>query len=110
MYRVSQRQFHQGVAIAVLLVAHLEFKGGIRNTLPFSRATSLYTESEQGPRQASPCEGTCQGGFDWKNVGEKAKPLAQSPRAGLGVALVQVCLGHTRCLPYFQALCHSPVQ
>lgn len=30
----------------------------------FSKATSLYTESEQGQRQASPCKGTCRWGFD----------------------------------------------
>lgn len=48
MYRVSQRQCHRGVVIAVLLVAHLEYKGGIRNTLspkPLPCTQSLSRDS-----------------------------------------------------------------
>lgn len=100
---------HQAVVIAVLLVAHLEYKGGIRNTLTFSKATSLYTESEQGQRQASPSNCTCQWGFQWKDVGTKGNPHSVSEdEPGLG-SWYRVCLGHTRCLPYFKAICHSPV-
>lgn len=60
MYREGRGQFDRAVAIAVLLVAHLEYKGGIRDKLSFSKAMSLYTESEQGQIQASPCKDTRQ--------------------------------------------------
>lgn len=100
LHRVSQRPISEKrpislSLIAVVLVTRQEYKGSSRKHTDWGKVLV-------GRVQASPCGG-CRDGQ------ERTASLWSCYEAGPGSALPAGIRGHTQCLPYFKAICHSPV-